>query len=201
MAQNWKACYRFVWLHTSNGGPFNTMRLPPRRVALSFLALLLGALSADAQNPIPATPPQKSPAPTAASSATKSPAKKSKLPPKKARHRRKTRPKAVVPAADPPQKVVVRHGGTSEAQPQIAPVAPQNQDSAERRKAGQLLTATDANLKSLLVRTLTPEQQATVAQARLFMGQARAALDAGDLTQGYNLASKANTLSEELVKK
>ena len=71
----------------------------------------------------------------------------------------------------------------------------------ERRKAGQLLTATDANLKSLLGRTLTADQQATVAQARLFMGQARAALDAGDLTQGYNLASKANTLSEELVKK
>ena len=104
-------------------------------------------------------------------------------------------------AADPPQKVVVPNGGTSEAQPQIAPVAPQNQDSAERRKAGQLLTATDANLKSLLGQTLTPEQQATVAQARLFMGQARAALDAGDLTQGHNLASKANTLSEELVKK
>jgi hypothetical protein len=172
------------------------MRLPPRTVALSFLALLLGAPAADAQNHIPATPPQTSPAPTASS-----PAKTSKLPPKKARHHRKTRPKTVVPAADPPQKVVVRHGGTSEAQPQIAPVAPQNQDSAERRKAGQLLTATDANLKSLLGRTLTPEQQTTVAQARLFMGQARAALDAGDLTQGYNLASKANTLSEELVKK
>jgi hypothetical protein len=105
------------------------------------------------------------------------------------------------PQKDPPQKVVVRHGGTSEAQPQIAPVAPQNQDSTERHKAGQLLTATDTNLKSLLGQTLTPEQQATVAQARLFMGQARAALDAGDLTQGYNLASKANTLSEELLKK
>jgi len=201
MAQNWKACYCFVWLYTSNGGPSNTMRLPPRTVALSFLALLLSALAADAQNHIPVTPPKAAPAPTAPSSATKSPAKKSKLPLKKRRPRPKTQPKAVVPPADPPQKVVVQHGGTSETQPQIVPVVPQNQDSAERHKAGQLLTATDANLKSLLVRTLTPEQQATVAQARLFMGQARAALDAGDLKQGYNLASKANTLSEELVKK
>jgi hypothetical protein len=172
------------------------MRLPPRTVALSLLALLLGAFAAHAQSPIPATPPRTSPARTASGRA-----KKSKLPQNQAGHRRKTRLKVAVPAADPPQKVVVRHGGTSEAQPQIAPVAPQNQDSAERRKAGQLLTATDANLKSLLGQTLTPEQQATVAQARLFMGQARAALDAGDLTQGYNLASKANTLSEELVKK
>lgn len=184
------------------------MRLPPRTVALWLLALLLGAFAAHAQSSIPATPPHASPAPTASAQANKS-----KLPLKKARRRPKTRLKVAVPAGDPPQKaadppqkdppqkVVVRHGGTSEAQPQIAPVAPQNQDSAERRKAGQLLTATDANLKSLLGQTLTPEQQATVAQARLFMGQARAALDAGDLTQGYNLASKANTLSEELVKK
>jgi hypothetical protein len=171
------------------------MRLPPRTVALLLFALLLGASAARAQSPIPAAPPPTSPARTASARA-----KKSKLPLNKA-HRRKTGLKVVVPAADPPQKVVVRHGGTSEAQPQIAPVAPQNQDSAERRKAGQLLTVTDANLKSLLGQTLTPEQQATVAQARLFMGQARAALDAGDLTQGYNLASKANTLSEELAKK
>jgi hypothetical protein len=173
------------------------MRLPPRTVALWLLALLLAAFAARAQSPIPATPPRTSPA-----RAARARAKKSKLSLNQARPRPKTRRKAAVPKkGDPPQKVVVPNGGTSEAQPQIAPVAPQNQDSAERRKAGQLLTATDANLKSLLGQTLTPEQQATVAQARLFMGQARAALDAGDLTQGYNLASKANTLSEELLKK
>jgi hypothetical protein len=168
---------------------------------LWFSALVFGAIAAHAQSSIPAAPPQTSPARTAVG-----PAKKSTPPLKKSSHRGKTRAKVAVPAADPPPadpppKVVVRHGGTSETQPQIAPVAPQNQDSAQRRMAGQQLTATDANLKSLLGRTLTPEQQATVAQARLFMGQARAALDAGDLTQGYNLASKANTLSEELLKK
>src|SRR5258708_8974487 len=172
------------------------MRLPPCTIALSFLALLLSALSASAQSPIPVTPPKTQPAPTAQNSATKS-----KPPLKKTRHGRKTPSKTVEQPKDPSQKVVVPQGGTSEALPQIAPVAPQNRDSAERRKAGQLLTATDTNLKSLLVRTLTPDQQATVAQARLFMGQSRAALDAGDLTQGYNLASTANTLSEELVKK
>jgi len=171
------------------------MRLPPHTIALSLWALLSGAITGYAQNSIPVTPPSTQPVPTA-----KSPAAKAKMR-KKATHRRKARSKAVEPSSDPSQKVVVRHGGTSEALPQIAPVAPQNKDSEERRKAGQLLTATDANLKSLLGRTLTTDQQATVSQARQFMGQSRAALDAGDLTQGYNLASKANTLSEELVKK
>jgi hypothetical protein len=177
------------------------MRLAPRTIALSFLALLAGAL-ASGQSPIPVSPPQTSPATTGPASARSSPSKsadRSKPATKKALRRK---PRAqVVPEKDPSKKVVVRHGGSSEALPQITPVAPQHQDSEERRKAGQLLTATDANLKTLLGRTLTPEQQATVAQARQFMGQSRAALDAGDLTQGYNLASKANTLSEELVKK
>jgi len=102
---------------------------------------------------------------------------------------------------DPAQKVIVRHGGMSEALPQIAPVAPQHQDPSQRQKSGQLLTATEANLKNLLSKKLTPDEVATVSQIRLFMGQSRAALDAGDLTQGYNLALKANVLSEEFNKK
>src|SRR5882724_2388255 len=124
MAQNWKACYCFVWLYTSNGGPCNTMRLPPRTVALSFLALLLGALAADAQKPIPATPEtlpaETAPRPAVLPAAPKPHTTEPKASVKKRRPRRKTRPKAVVPAVDPPQKVVVQHGGTSETQPQIA---------------------------------------------------------------------------------
>ena len=83
----------------------------------------------------------------------------------------------------------------------MTPVAPKHQDSAERTKSGHLLTATEANLKSLGDRKLTPDQQAAVAQIRQFLDQSRTALDAGDLTQGYNFASKANTLSEELIKR
>jgi hypothetical protein len=80
----------------------------------------------------------------------------------------------------------------------MAPVVPGQQESSQRRKSGQLLTATEANLKSLGDKKLTPDQQATVNQIRQFMEQSRAALDAGDVTQGYNLASKANVLSGEL---
>jgi hypothetical protein len=172
------------------------MRLPPRTIALLLSTLVLSVAVSRGQDTIPVTAPPASPAKT-----TKPPSPKSKSSLKKRRKQKKAKPTVAAPIADPAAKVVVPHGGTSEALPQMAPVAPQHQDSEQRRKAGQLLTATDANLKSLLGRTLTPEQQATVAQARLFMGQSRAALDAGDLTQGYNLASKANTLSEELVKK
>jgi hypothetical protein len=171
------------------------MRLPPSNLAWLGWVLLLSALTAPAQSPIPVTPPK-----TEAVPQTKAPAKKPKLVPKKARHGRKARLTVAEPAKDNSQKVVVQKGGTSEALPQMAPVAPQHQDTEERRKAGQLLTATDANLQSLLGKTLTKDQQSTVALARQFMGQARTALDAGDLKQGYTLASKANTLSEELVK-
>ena len=96
---------------------------------------------------------------------------------------------------------MVRHGGTTESLPQMAPLGAQHQDSSQRRKSGELLTATEANLKNLGDKKLTPDQQATVRQIRQFMEQSRAALDVGDLTQGYNLASKANVLSEELNKR
>ena len=99
-----------------------------------------------------------------------------------------------------PQKVVVRQGGTTEAPPQMAPVVPQHQESSERRKSGQLLTATEANLKKLGDKKLSAEQQATVTQIHQFMEQSRTALDAGDVARGYNLASKANVLSEDLNK-
>src|ERR1700731_3289210 len=110
------------------------MRLPPCTISLSFLALLLSASSADAQSPIPVTPPKTQKAPKTAHS----PARKSKPPLKKTQRSGKTPSKVVEQPADPSQKVVVPQGGTSEALPQIAPVAPQNQDSVERRKAGQL---------------------------------------------------------------
>ncbi len=96
--------------------------------------------------------------------------------------------------------MVVRQGGTTEAPPQMTPVVPQRQESSERRKSGQLLTATEENLKKLGDKKLSAEQQATVTQIRQFMEQSRTALDVGDVVQGYNLASKANVLSEELNK-
>lgn len=164
------------------------MRFPPRRIALPLLALLLSA-SARAHNSSAVTPVPSQTLPPQTSPSQKTTPKPTR---KKVRHRRN------IKTTDGVQKVVVRHGGTTEALPQMAPVVPGQQESSQRRKSGQLLTATEANLKSLGDKKLTPDQQATVNQIRQFMEQSRAALDAGDVTQGYNLASKANVLSGEL---
>lgn len=172
--------WRRVW------EPLGTMRLLPHQVALSILSVLLSTSASLAQSPDRISPvaPQGTPA------GNESPHKA-----KTAHSRKKKRRKVLT--ADGSKKVVVHHGGTTEP---LSQIAPGKQESSERRKSGQLLTATGANLKSLGDKKLTPDQQATVTQIRQFMEQSRAALDAGDLTQGYNLASKANVLSEELKK-
>lgn len=173
------------------------MRLLPQRVALFILFVLACALPSRAQISGTGSPPPVEPTPKVSRSKTQ-PAR----PKRKVRHRATPRPigRKNGSQQNSTQKVVVRHGGTTEPLAQMAPVAPQRQDSAERRKSGQLLTAAESNLKSLTGRKLTADQQTTVTQVRQFMEQSRAALDAGDLTQGLNLASKANVLSEELAK-
>jgi hypothetical protein len=160
---------------------------------LAILAVLLNAPGALAQG-TSLPPPSPSPSPSQASSSGSAENDTPKPPKKKLRRRRKVR------KTGEPHKVVVRQGGTTEAPPQMAPMVPQHQESSERSKSGQLLTATAANLKKLDGKKLSAEQQATVTQIRQFMEQSRTALDAGDVAQGYNLASKANVLSEELNK-
>ncbi len=104
------------------------------------------------------------------------------------------------PANCPPAKVVVRQGGISEPSLELAGGAPGDQKSHERDTANQMLGSTDANLKKIVGRQLTPNQQDMVNQTRQFMEQAKAAVDAGDLERARTLAWKAQLLSEELVK-
>jgi len=63
-----------------------------------------------------------------------------------------------------------------------------------------MLDATEANLKKLAGKQLTPNQQDMVSQTRQFMQQSKAAVEAGDLERARTLAWKAQVLSEELVK-
>ena len=97
--------------------------------------------------------------------------------------------------------MIVHQGGANEAPTQMAPVAPEEKAEAQRAKSDSLLRATETNLKKLSGRKLNDDEQSLVNQIRQFIQQSHAALDAGDLTQGYNLASKANVLSEELNKR
>jgi iron uptake system EfeUOB component EfeO/EfeM len=100
----------------------------------------------------------------------------------------------------PPPKVIVRQGGTSEPSIQLAGGADPGQTSNQRDTANQMLDATEANLKKLAGKQLTPNQQDMVSQTRQFMQQSKAAVEAGDLERARTLAWKAQVLSEELVK-
>jgi len=169
------------------------MRWSPRPIAISlglFVTLLFCA-RANGQS-TEASETSQTP-PTAVSPAATAPVKKPVSKKKVVRKRR-------LKKTSNPGKIVVRQGGTSETLPQMAPSGSKPRESSQRRQSGDLLTATDANLKSLGDKKLTPDQEATLSQIKQFMEQSRAALDAGDVKQGYNLANKANVLSEELKK-
>lgn len=98
-----------------------------------------------------------------------------------------------------PEKIVVRHGGTTEPSIQLA--APGGDQASQKRTATtQMLGITEGNLKKISARQLDSTQQATVAQIRQFIGQSRTALDAGDLERANTLAWKAELLSEDLLK-
>ena len=94
----------------------------------------------------------------------------------------------------------MRQGGTSESSIQLAGGATGHPTSHERDTANQMLGPTEANLKKIAGRQLSPNQQDMVNQIRQFMEQSKAAVDAGDLERARTLAWKAQLLSEDLVK-
>ena len=98
-------------------------------------------------------------------------------------------------------KVVVRNGGAKEGTPELAPGTSKEQQIHKRENTNQLLATTDANLKSVAGRQLTPAQQSMMEQIRTYMSQSKAAADSGDLDRAHTLAYKAHLLSDELAKK
>ena len=98
-------------------------------------------------------------------------------------------------------KVVVRNGGAKDGTPQLAPGMSKDQELKNRENTNQLLATTDANLKSISGRQLTPAQQSMVQQIKNYMNQSKAASGTGDLNRAHTLAFKAHLLSDELAKK
>ena len=115
------------------------------------------------------------------------------------KHRSKKQ-KGSGPKTTGPRKVIVRNGGTEEAFSQLAPDMSSEEASHARETTTQLLSATESNLQHASTRTLNQDQQAMMEQIRTFMGQSNAAVKAGDLQRGHNLALKALLLSNDLVK-
>jgi len=99
----------------------------------------------------------------------------------------------------PPPKKVVRNGGSSEPQVQLTGGTAADQAS-QKSSTDQLRAATEENLKKVEERQLSPTQREMVSQIKEFMEQSKAAVAAGDLERGHNLALKAHLLSDELVK-
>ena len=133
--------------------------------------------AASGSTPTPGDPPAQGTAPAAGTSGTSTPA-----------------------ANCPPSKVIVRQGGTSEPSIQLAGCTASDQTSHQRDTANQMLGSTEANLKKIAGRQLSPSQQDMVNQIRQFIDQSKAASDAGDLDRARTLAWKAQLLSEDLVK-
>jgi len=91
--------------------------------------------------------------------------------------------------------------GAKEGSPQLAPGTSKEQELHKRENTSQLLATTDANLKSVAARQLTPAQQSMMEQIRTYITQSKAASDSGDLDRAHTLAYKAHLLSDELAKK
>jgi hypothetical protein len=95
---------------------------------------------------------------------------------------------------------VVRNGGAKDESAQLAPGMSKEQELQSRQATTRLLAVTDANVKSVAGRQLTPAQQGMLDQIQTYMKQSRQASSSGDLARAHTLADKAHLLSDELRK-
>lgn len=102
-------------------------------------------------------------------------------------------------ASAKPPRIVIQEGGTPSNSGQIS--TPMGHDEAAHRRlsTAQLIESTETTLRGLN-RTLTADEQATVAQIKDYLEQSRAATVQQDVVRAHNLALKAHLLSDELVK-
>jgi hypothetical protein len=157
------------------------------------------------QNPPPASP-LVHPAPTVAnpSASTTTTGEKASPTPKPPvlKHRKhKAHHSSVRNSNGDPTKVVVRNGGAKEGSAQLTPAVNPAQAKSQRANTDSLLAATDANLKRVAGRQLTPAQQNMVEEINTYMRQARAATASADTNRAQTLAYKARLLSDELARK
>jgi len=81
----------------------------------------------------------------------------------------------------------------------ISAEVPQNAANERRQQTESLLQAAEGNLKRIS-HTLSDGEDSMQRQVRNFITQSRLAMQDGDLERAFNLATKANLLSQELAK-
>jgi hypothetical protein len=96
--------------------------------------------------------------------------------------------------------VVIRNGGANRSETQLAPGMTKEQELRNREDVNRLLATTEAHLKTIDGRQLSPAQQDMRDQIRSYVAQSRAAEGAGDFHRAETLASKAHQLADELAK-
>lgn len=144
-------------------------------------------------------PPQPSTTPCPDNSQSVSAAKSDCKPAVRTRKRRKPAAPAQASTGSSPGKTVVRNGGTDDSSVNLAPGVTPQQASREADNTNKLLATSDANLKKIAGRELSPSQQDTVKQINSYMTEARDAEKDGDVQRAHNLAVKASLLSADLV--
>lgn len=82
----------------------------------------------------------------------------------------------------------------------IAADVTSQQLNQQKQTTAQLIDATEKSLKNL-TRTLSHDEEATVNQIRSYIAQSHKATTDGDFERAYNLAVKAQLLSDALSKK
>jgi hypothetical protein len=119
---------------------------------------------------------------------------------KASKPRRRRRPVQSNSATNTPPKTAPK---PDTAQPdtnvQITAEIPQNVANARRQQTEGLLQTAETNLKKIN-RSLTDGEESMQRQVRNYITQARLAMQDGDLDRAYNFASKAQQLSQELIK-
>jgi outer membrane biosynthesis protein TonB len=149
--------------------------------------------------PPPPLPPLSQPAQEPQPEVKKPSAKKPKKKPQV--NANKTAP---APAPVTPEKktsTVVREGTTgANANGQLSAGLPPAAEQRQRQSTIQLQQSAESNLRNL-TRSLSDDEQAMVQQIRAYLQQSRTADADGDVQRAYNLALKANLLSNDLVRR
>jgi hypothetical protein len=165
------------------------------------------AKPAQADNSVIAPQKPAATTPVAPSPTRQQPASRTQTKPKPSVSRKKKnkatatrKPAKNLPAPKSTSVVVVRNGGTSDTQGQIASGTTIEQAPQQRKETDSLLKATASNLTIISGKELSPNRLDMVKQIRNYMQQSKDAARAGDIEGANNLAFKAHLLSEELVK-
>jgi hypothetical protein len=146
------------------------------------------AAASDCAGTSDASPPSSHPAPSANDPAAAG------------SHPAKAPASSAAPKNCPPEKIIVRQGGTTEPSIQLAG-GPGGDDASQKRDAtNQMLGEAENNLKKTAGQQLSSNQQDSVTQIRQFMAESKSALATGDVESARTLAWKAKLLSEDLVK-